>query len=135
MKKKTNFKQIYPIILFCAVHFIVSCLYLYKCRYIEYVCYKGFMESIGKHMVAKELLMKSENVYLLNVYTDVDFKLRRNHIQTKATKGSEGKCDKRNGKRKRKGLSHFKSVTYIINNQILHNFQVLHFILKYKYYL
>ena len=44
------------------------------------------MENIGKHMAAKELQMKPENVYLWNVYTDVDFRLRRNHIQTKATK-------------------------------------------------
>ena len=65
------------------------------------------MENIGKHVVAKELQMKPENVYLWNVYTDVDFRLKRNHIQTKATKRSKGKCDERNGKRRRKGLSHF----------------------------
>ena len=44
------------------------------------------MENIGKHMVTKELQMKPKNVYLWNVYTDVDFRLRRNHIQIKATK-------------------------------------------------
>ena len=69
-------------------------------RYIESNCYTGFVEQKGKEILANELNYTASQLFIWNVYTDMDIKLKRIHIPNKSVRrASTNACaNKRLGK-------------------------------------
>ena len=77
-------------------------MYLNIYRYNKSGFYRDFMERIGNNLVANELQIQPENIYLWKVYTDVDFTLKAKHTDDRAFERQEKKGQDKSCKRKRK---------------------------------